>query len=473
MTSNPSDLLRRLPSASELLDKPPVRALVNRWNRSFVVAGVRSFLDELRSDLERRAADINLPSVRELAERAARHVAALEQPAVRPAINATGRFFGPDWIAAPLADEALERMVAVGRSSVLHSPADTAGDVAAALRRLTGAEAATVVASYGGAVWLALAALAAGSEAVVARGQVGEVEAGCSLATLARCAAVSLREVGAVNCTTATDYEQAVNDQSAAILRHTPDHYRVTGSVADAEFEALVGLARDRELPLIDLLGAAPLVDDLPGVEDVRSVAAGVAAGANLLVARGEGLIAGPRCGILVGTRALVERIESQPLFSAWRADPLALSALQATLMLYHDRPQLRQTVPLFQLLSASVENLRQRAERLAPQLAHAEGVQSAAAVPSEACLGLAHRENDKMASFAVAIAPANADLNGLLRRLHNATVPVVGRASDDALLLDLRTVLPRQDQLLVEMVAGRGELAAKTAAAPTAAVGN
>ena len=113
MATKPSDLLNALPSVAELLEKPPIRALADRFNRSVVAGGVRSFLDELRSDLQRRAAEAQLPSVRELAERAARHIIALEQQSQRPAINATGRLYGPPWVSEPLAEAALERTFAV------------------------------------------------------------------------------------------------------------------------------------------------------------------------------------------------------------------------------------------------------------------------------------------------------------------------------------------------------------------------
>jgi L-seryl-tRNA(Ser) seleniumtransferase len=464
MAMKPSDLLSRLPSANELLEKPPIRALAARWNRSVVAAGVRSFLDELRSDLERRAADVHLPSLRELAERAARHVAALQQPAVRPAINATGRFFGPAWSGAPLADEALECIVSFGRGYVLDAQQATQSVAAATLCRLTGAEAATVVSSYSGAVWLALAAIAAEKHVVIARHDVGELEAGSSLASVAQAAGVSLREVGAVNHTVAADYEAAISSETAAIVRHAPDHYRVTGATTFVELEALVGLARDRELPLVDLVGSAPLVDGLPALgATMPSIAAHVAAGAHLVVARGNGLVGGPRCGILVGTRGLIHRIESHPLFAAWCADPATCAALQATLAFVDDPPQLQLSVPLFQLLSASVENLRQRAERLAPQLAQAADVEFAVAVPSESCLGLAHIDDDKLPSYAIALTPEGGDLRSLDQRLRNASVPIIARAEEGRLLVDLRTVLPRQDQRLVEMIAREAILPAKT----------
>src|SRR5262245_64928890 len=122
MPPKTSDLLANIPSVSELLDKPPIRALADRWNRSVVAAGVRSFLDELRTDLERRAAEAKLPSLRELAERAARHVVALQQHAERPAINATGRIQGSPWSSTPLPDAALERMFGMGRDYVTGPP---------------------------------------------------------------------------------------------------------------------------------------------------------------------------------------------------------------------------------------------------------------------------------------------------------------------------------------------------------------
>ena len=456
MATKPSDFLHRLPSASELLEKPPIRALANRWNRSVVAAGVRSFLDELRSDLERRAADVHLPSLRELAERAARHVVELQQPSVRPAINATGQFFGPDWSDVPLADDALERMVAIGSG---FSPSDkelTPGDAAALVCRLTGAEAATVVHSYAGAVWLAIAALAAHREIVIARSEVGDVERNGSLASIAAAASVVLREVGSVNRSTAADFEGAVREETAALWRNLPDDYRIVGETQAAELESLVALARDRELPLVKSLGAAPLTDNLPSLNsDLPTVAVSLAAGTHLVIVRGNGLVGGPPCGILVGTRGLIHRLESHPMFPAWRVHPSTAAALAATLALYGDPQQLQQTMPLFQLLGASVENLRQRAERLAPQLAQADDVDFAVAVATENCLGIAHLDDEHMPSFAIALTAANNDVRALDQRLRNAPVPVFGRRQDDRLLVDLRTVLPRQDQRLVEMVAG------------------
>jgi L-seryl-tRNA(Ser) seleniumtransferase len=464
MSGKASDLFNRLPSANELLEKPPIRALANHWNRSVVAAGVRSFLDELRNDLQRRTSEVNWPSLRELAERAAHYVTALQQPAVRGAINATGRFFGPEWSDAPLADEALEQIVALGRGYVSGSDAAARDDAADALCQMTGAEAATVVSSYAGATWLALAAGAAERHVVVARRDVGEIESGSSLATVADLARVTLREVGAVNRLSAADYETAVDHQTAAILRHTPDYFRVTGETDSVELEALVGLARDRELPLVDLLGAAPLVDRLPGVPAaLRSIARSIAVGSHLVVARGNGLVGGPRCGLILGRRDLVRRVEAHPLFGAWNADTATRAALRVTIEQFSEPERAAMAIPLYQLLAASVGNLRQRAERLAPQLEQADDVERAVVVESDSRLGLAHVAEDTFPSFAIELTPSN-DVESLENRLRGGPAPVIGRRHDGRLCLDLRTVLPRQDRRLVEVVAGRGGSADKTA---------
>ncbi len=456
MAAKPSDFLQRLPTVSELLDKPPIRALAGRWNRSVVAAGLRSFLEELRSDVERRAADVHLPSLRELAERAARHVVESQQATLRPTINATGRLFGPDWSGVPLADEALERMVAIGGSFPPQGTEVTPGDAATLLCRLTAAEAATVVHSYSGAIWLAMAALAAQKEVVIARAEVGDVDGDGSLASLAASASVVLREVGSVNRTTSTDFEAAVREETAALWRNLPDDYQVVGQTQTAELESLVALARDRELPLVESLGAAPLMENLPALDaGLPTVATSLAAGTHLAIVRGNGLVGGPQCGILVGTRELIDRIESHPMFRAWRVRPSTSAALAATLTLFRDPQQLRQTMPLFQLLGASIENLRQRAERLAPQLAQAEDVAAAVVVDTENCLGVALWKDQRMPSFAVALTAANGEVCALDQRLRKAPVPVVGRIAGDRLLVDLRTVLARQDRQLVEMIAG------------------
>jgi len=456
MAIKPPDLLNRLPSVSELLEKPPIRALADRWNRSVVAGGVRTFLEELRSDFERRAAD--LPSIRELAERAARFVVSRQHHSLGVAINATGRICGSPWTSTPLAEAALERMIALGREYATEPGAASTkarSELQSALCRLTGSPAAAVVHSYSGALWLALAALAADREVLVARAEVGDVEGADSLPKLAAAANTALKEVGATNRTTAADYEAAVSPRAAAILKLSNDSYRVVGETAAAELDELVALARDRELLSIDVLGAAPLVTPPAAIVwPRRSAQASLAAGADLVIIRGDALVGGPACGILLGRYEVIRRVVEHPLFAAWQLDPLRTAALTATLACC-DSPSLgADSVPVWQCLSTSVENLHNRADRMAAQLAHVEGVASASAVEtrspiSEALLG------EGWPSYGVALAAADGELASLENRLQTARVPIFGRLEGDRIILDLRTVLPRQDKSLVDALLG------------------
>ncbi|MCI0332318.1 MAG: hypothetical protein L0228_03710 [Planctomycetes bacterium] len=462
MAIKPPELLNRLPSVSDLLDKPPIRALADRWNRSVVAGGVRSFLDELRNDLRRRAADVQLPSVRELAERAARYIVSRQQQTLGTAINATGRIWGSPWTSRPLADAALERVVAVGREFSAESAVggtESPASVESQLCRLTGAQAAAVIHSYSSAIWLAMTALAADREVLVARAEVGDLGLAEPLPKLAAVASAQLREVGTTNRTLTTDYEAAVSLRTAAILKLCPDEYRVIGETAAVEREELVGLARDRELLLIEALGIAPLYDPPVALGLPRcSARAAIAAGVDLVVVRGDGFVGGPACGILLGGRAVMGRVSQHPLSSALRLDALRSAALAATLECHDDSERGTYALPAWQLLTAPLENLRNRAERIAPQLSGALGVASAVAIETRSPISAALAHDGGCPSYGVSLVASDGQIGALDQRLRSLPLPVFGRVEGDRLVLDLRTVLPRQDLALVEAIVGHFE---------------
>jgi L-seryl-tRNA(Ser) seleniumtransferase len=321
------------------------------------------------------------------------------------------------------------------------------------LSRLSGAQAGIVVHSYAGAIWLALAALASDREVLVARAEVGDVSGADSLPKLAAAANSVLREVGATNRSSVADYEAAASPRATAILKLSTDSYCVIGDTAAAELEALVALAREREMLVIDALGATPLVNPPAAINwPRRSAQASIAAGSDLVILRGDGLVGGPACGLLLGTEEIVRRIADHPLFHAWQIDALRATALIATLECYDSASRGADTLPVWQCLTTTAENLRNRAERMAAQLAHANGIASAVAVETRSPLTAA-LPGDGWPSFGVALSPAGGDVAALDGRLQNARFPIVGRVEGDRLLLDLRTVLPRQDKAIVDAI--------------------
>jgi L-seryl-tRNA(Ser) seleniumtransferase len=459
MGTKPLDFLNRIPNVSELLEKQPVRALTDRWNRSVVAAGVRSFLDELRTDLRRRAAEV--PTIRELAERAAQYVVSQQQAAPKTFINATGQLIGAPWAGLPIADSALERGLVVARDFALEpgamagTPAGAASEIEALLRRVVGAQAALALHSYSGALWLTLATLASNREVLVARAEVGEVDTAGPLPKLAAAAGAILRDVGTANRTAAADYEVATSPRAAALLKLDSDEYRIVGQTASTELEELVSLARDRELVLVYATGGAPLVNPPASIEwPRRSVRAVLEAGVDLVVVRGDGLVGGPACGIVIGRQEIVERIAAHPLSRSWRLDSLRSAALVGTLQVYARGADIRQELPIWQLISTPLENLQNRAARIAPQLAQAAGVATADAVATQSPLTAALADNI-WPSYGIALSSADGNVQALETRLRSADHPVLGRIDGGRLLLDLRSVFPRQDRQLVEAIVG------------------
>jgi L-seryl-tRNA(Ser) seleniumtransferase len=453
-----NNLLRNIPSLTELLESPPLKALVERASRNVVVSRARKYLDELRAQVQSAAANVYIPPPAELAQKIADWLA-LDGPAgLLPVINATGVVVDDALGRAPLAEEAIEALAVVGRSYVnleLNLASGEAASRGAAvdllLANLTGAEAALVVNNGTGALLAALAALASGREVIVSRGQVGELGNGCRLGDIVSASGAVLREVGSTNRTRGEDYAAAFSPQTAAVLRVRRMDYEIVGSAEEAPLAELAALARRHSLPLIDDGGSGALIDFAPyGLQGHVLVADSVRAGADLVLFSGDKLLGGPQCGILLGRRDLIRKIEEHPLSRALRIDKVRLSALAATLRLLKDSELAERSVPVVSLLATPIENLRQRAERIAPQI-EATGVVRASVVESQASVLGSRLASQMMPTMAVSLEPLTGTVEQLAARLRGGAIPVLGRVEGARLLLDLRGVPPRDDLALVE----------------------
>lgn len=454
--------LRNIPSVSELLEAPALKGLVNRLSHNAVVMQVRGVLDELRQELQTSANEKSLPQVGDLAERIARRILQGEQPTLRPVINATGILLHTGLGRAPLAEAALEAMAEVGRDYASVELDLTSGRrshrVAAVeplLRELTGAEAAVVANNNAGATTLSLAALAAGREVIVSRGQLVEIGGSFRLPDVMSASGAVLREVGTTNKTHLSDYRAAVNDRTAAIMIVHPSNYVVVGFSETPPLADLVRLGREVHLPVIHDVGSGALLDfSRYGFREEPVVGESITAGADLVLFSGDKLLGGPQCGIAVGRRALVDKMAAHPLMRALRVDKLTLAALAATLRLYRDPAAAERAIPLLSLLAAPVENLKQRAERLAPQLAANPVIAHAEPVADHAYLGGGSIPTQQLPTWCVALRPTSISVDRLAALLRSGEPSIVGRVQQDRLLLDLRSVFPRQDVLLADAVA-------------------
>jgi L-seryl-tRNA(Ser) seleniumtransferase len=329
---------------------------------------------------------------------------------------------------APLAPEALERVaeVARGYSNLEYDlGGGTRGSrqdhIAAALRDLTGAEAALVVNNNAAAVFLALAALAEGREVIVSRGELVEIGDGFRIPDVLARSGARLVEVGTTNRTRLSDYERAVGDGTAAILRVHQSNFRIVGFTEQTGLRELARLAERAGIVLVDDLGSGVL-DELGDEPTVRG---SLAAGAHLVTFSGDKLLGGPQAGIVVGRADLVERLRRHPLQRALRADKLTLAALEGTLAVFRADTQ---RVPVLRMLREPAESVRTRAERLA-------SLTGGTVEPTVARAGGGSLPLAEFESYACAL---EEELAGPLRL---GEPPVVGIVRDGKLLLDCRTL--------------------------------
>jgi L-seryl-tRNA(Ser) seleniumtransferase len=350
----------------ELRDLPSVDELARAADDPLAVDAARVVLSRARGEIRAGAEPGDLDA------RLRDELAAVRRPALRRVLNATGVIVHTNLGRAPLPEQALERVFDVGRgySNLEYelgsgSRGSRQDHVAAILRRLTGAEAAIVVNNNAGALLLALAALAEGREVVVSRGELIEIGDGFRIPDVLARSGARLVEVGTTNRTRASDYDSAINEETALLLRVHQSNFRVVGFAEQPSLKELAAVALRRELPLLDDLGSGALVD----IADEPTAGASLTAGADLVCFSGDKLLGGPQAGIVAGRADLVEKLRRHPLHRALRIDKLGLAALEGTLLLYLEPERALAEVPVLRMLHEDSGVVRTRAERLATEL--------------------------------------------------------------------------------------------------------
>jgi L-seryl-tRNA(Ser) seleniumtransferase len=411
----------------ELRDLPSVDELARGIDDPLAVSAARAVIDRAREEI-RAGADPG-----DLAARLHEELEALRRPSLRRVLNATGVIVHTNLGRAPLADAALEQVVAIARgysNLELDLRDGTRGSrqdhVAALLRRLTGAEAALVVNNNAAAMLLALAALAEAREVIVSRGELIEIGDGFRIPDVLARSGARLVEVGTTNRTRAKDYDRAVTADTALLLRVHQSNFRVVGFTELPRIEELAAVAQRHGVPLLDDLGSGVL-HELPGEPSARD---SLAAGSDLVCFSGDKLLGGPQAGIVVGRGELVEKLRRHPLHRAVRADKLTLAALEGTLRTYLDAPE---RIPVVRMLGEHADVVRARAERLASLVGGV--VEETVARVGGGALPLA-----ELPSFACAVEES------LAAPLRQGDPPVVGIVRDGRLLLDCRTL--RDDEI-------------------------
>jgi L-seryl-tRNA(Ser) seleniumtransferase len=449
---------KSFPSINDLLESPQLKKMIDVVSRSTVVTGVGQFLDKFSGNVQSAMAAAKIPTPQELAQKIAEWIAAQQRTPLRATINATGVLLDPRAGGPPLSVDAVEaiRVMAAGYACVPHDPAEEGGSFSTIaddwLTRLTGAEAAFVTNRASSAVIAALAAAAANKEVLVSRGEVLAVEPEANLPQLIAAAGATLKEVGTTPATKLADFEGAITDRTAVILRVRTGLNASVGAVEQPSLTELAALAHRHSLVLIDINPGGIVDFTRYLITGETSVKSAVTAGADLVIFPGSDLLGGPVCGIIAGRQALVQKIKSHVLGTSVAADKLTLAGLAAMLPSYVDVDTAEQAIPLLTLLATSLENLRNRAERLAPQIASCSYIGSATAVEDKVYLRGARIAGQEVNSWCVELTAKNESVTMLARRLKSSSPAVLGRIVDGRLRIDLRSVPARDDMVIAQV---------------------
>jgi L-seryl-tRNA(Ser) seleniumtransferase len=424
----------------ELRDLPSVDELAREAGDPLAMDAARAVIDRAREELQ---AGVD-PG--DLTARLQEELADTRQARLQGVLNATGVVVHTNLGRAPLAAEAIQRVLEVARgySNLEYDLAEGVrgsrqDHVARTLRRLTGAEAALVVNNNAAAVLLALAALAEGREVVVSRGELIEIGDGFRIPDVLARSGARLVEVGTTNRTRAADYERAIGPETALLLRVHQSNFRVVGFEERPRLEEVAAVARLHDLQLVDDLGSGHVSASnrlLLGQEE-PTARESLAAGADLVCFSGDKLLGGPQAGIVLGRADLVERLRRHPLQRALRIDKLSLAALEGTLLLQLEAPE---RIPVLRMLTQKPAEVRERAERLAA--ATGGEVEETVGRVGGGALPLA-----ELPSFACALEES------LAAPLRAGEPPVIGVVRDGRLLLDCLTMTDEEAELTAAAV--------------------
>jgi len=452
--SDLNDRLRRLPSVAGLLERTDVAELLGERPRAEVVTALRAALDTARAAVQ---AGGEPPAEADVVTVARAELAGLARPGMRRVVNATGIVLHTGLGRAALPRQAMDAIAAEASGYCLLALDDDSNQRGRRerfcedlLKEITGCAAATVVNNNAAAVLLVLNTLAQGKEVIVSRGQLVEIGGSYRMPDVMYRAGCRMVEVGCTNRTHLRDYAEAINSNTAAIIRVHTSNYRIEGFTKEVPLDELVALGREHDLPVVDDLGAGALID-IGGPLDEPLVSESLRVGAALVTCSADKLIGGPQGGIVLGDHDLVHRVERNQLSRALRVGKLDLIALEATLRMFRDRDALLRDHPTSRMLTEDAATVGVRAAALRAAIGAAIAAADARDEDGESHAGSGALPARAIPTRVVSLAPpAGIGATEAARRLRVGDPSVFLRVKEDRLLLDPRTIQDGENDMIL-----------------------
>lgn len=459
---NKNELYRRIPKVDILLDTQEIQELIEDYNRDTVMEAIRVELDDLRASIgsvsNENEAFIQMEQlVPHICERAKRTV----KPNMTSVINATGTILHTNLGRAPIGVKHMAHVaeIACGYSNLEYNlEAGRRGERYAhfeeLLCKLTGAEAAMAVNNNAAAVMLILSSLGKGGEVVVSRGELVEIGGKFRIPDVMEQSGATLVEVGTTNKTHLDDYEEAITEETKALLKVHTSNYRIVGFTETVDIADLKKVAAEHDLPVIEDLGSGVLIDlSKYGITYEPTVQDSINKGADVVCFSGDKLLGGPQAGIIIGKKKYIDQMKKNQLTRALRIDKFTATALEMVLKEYLCEEQALENIPVLHMITKTIEDVEKDARSLKRMFTNAKINGTFAIENCQSQIGGGSLPLERIDSKAVSIKPATMTTAEMEEAMRHLDVPIIPRTYDDKIYLDMRTVERRQFLTIVKEI--------------------
>jgi len=454
-------LLRKLPAVDALLQDPDLIVCLNQFPRKIVIDSIQQAIQQMRQlIIAGKKAEITEDIIRSrIKTEAIQRIKKVMASHYRRVINATGIILHTGLGRAVLSGAALKKIQDELQSySLLQVDLETGKrsqrdiSIELLLNQLTGAQATTVVNNNAAATFIVLNTVAKDKEVIVSRGQLVEIGGSFRLPDVMAFSRAKLVEVGTTNKTHARDYENAITENTAAILRVHPSNYKIQGFSSEVPLEELSRIAHKNGLVMIDDVGAGALIDfSRFGFEKEPTLVESIAKGADIVTSSGDKLIGASQAGIILGKSKLINAIRKNQFYRIVRVDKLTLTVLEATLKLFLDESMALREVPTLQMLARNQDSITKQARRIASKLRKGVSNVAVMTIPGFSQMGSGSLPTQNLATTLVAIKTEKISAQSLAKQLRSYGTPIFTRIQEDRVLIDPRTLRDGDDKIIIE----------------------